>query len=804
MACVRAATWCVVLQVCLTFHPEGAEWVDPDPVVISEGFLGSTAGVESTARQLPSSFCVSYTNSQASAGLQLRIHMQKHIDTELLASQRLRAAAAKAAAAGASSTAAAAAVLKDSPPDTWRMSYGAALAQGRPLTLSLSVPVWVVNGTQLPVAVGIVPITSPAGGGSTGDAAVPATGDPAGSSQDSSGIGGGTSVGHLRILDTEAFSTVTRPSDQVLIMGNSIELLSYPPDPATATQDSGSLRSQIAAELGMGSGANNGVVTQWAAVFSIMGSRWSTPLVFNTVGAAASGISGTAPVAEAVARLPRYDPVLIRARCRDGSVYEVTVRVESAGTGLPLATLVRLDPHMVVSNRSGYTLHLLQPEPINKALGGPAAPPSWVLSSDSGRPSSQGAWIASGGGPLGSAGSYGTASSRSSGTRQPSQGSAASAIQEATVVLRPGALAVPVSWPAGVSKRLLALTLPRQANSSSSSAGSGSSGSMGPSAADQLQEVDPVMWSEPFRVSYPATGVMQVLVPLYQLGTPGEPQPMNADTMAAALRVFKKLFRPSQQRSGPGSSSSTVEAPRPPLPPGAGSGKGGSSAQQQLQQQQGEVATGSSDNLPMLVHVAKRTDSGLLESLAVTVNVSVEMPTPGCLHVVLQSLGGEPQQCLMNCTSSAIRFKQATPYSAWQLLPPFSATALVLSQPPDALSGLAGGVANPLQLPSCPEVILRDSDPATSGETACSFDIDSSSVARAANKRSGSSSSGGGGNGRGSSSGSGEAPAVFPLHGGDRQALAQVKKYCLISFQLVKCLGHQECVYLFVWCTRAC
>lgn len=31
-------------QVCLTFHPEGAEWDEPEPVVVSEGFLGSTAG----------------------------------------------------------------------------------------------------------------------------------------------------------------------------------------------------------------------------------------------------------------------------------------------------------------------------------------------------------------------------------------------------------------------------------------------------------------------------------------------------------------------------------------------------------------------------------------------------------------------------------------------------------------------------------------------------------------------------------------------------------------------------------------
>jgi hypothetical protein len=33
-------------QVCMTFHPEGTEWDEPEPVLVSEGFLGSTAGAD--------------------------------------------------------------------------------------------------------------------------------------------------------------------------------------------------------------------------------------------------------------------------------------------------------------------------------------------------------------------------------------------------------------------------------------------------------------------------------------------------------------------------------------------------------------------------------------------------------------------------------------------------------------------------------------------------------------------------------------------------------------------------------------
>jgi vacuolar protein sorting-associated protein 13A/C len=162
------------------------------------------------------------------------------------------------------------------------------------------------------------------------------------------------------------------------------------------------------------------------------------------------------------------------------------------------------------------------------------------------------------------------------------------------------------------------------------------------------------------------------------------------------------------------------------------------------------------------------------------VNVSVEMPTPGCLHLVLQSLGGEPQQCLMNCTPSAISFRQATPRAAWQLLPAFSATALVLQQPPEVLSGIAASSIDPSQLPSCSEVVLRDSNPATSGSAVCTFDTDSSGLpsAQAMKQRGGSGSGSGSGGGSGSGRSSvavGDVPAVFPVQGGRQQALAQVR-----------------------------
>jgi vacuolar protein sorting-associated protein 13A/C len=728
--------------------------------------------VESAARQLPDSFCVAYGNSQAS-NTRLRIALQRQLDTELLDSQRIRAAAARAAAAGSSSALAAAAAADASSADAWRMSYGAALAQGRPLLLSLSVPVWVVNGTQLPISIGIVPhatTVSGEGGGLATSGDAPGVGE-------GGLLGSGAAVtGQLRVVDTEAYSQLTRPSSHVTIMGNSVELLSFPgegPDgsawggaavggSSSGGSQHGGARAGISSSLEQ-AGLSSGVVQQWAAVISVMGSRWSSPLVLAAAGAEATpGSAGeaAAPVAEAVARLPRYEPVLLRAKCRDGCVYDVTVHIESAGSSLPLSTVVRLDPHMVVSNRTGYTLHLMQPEPIWKALGASLTAPSGGSLSSSRASATPGAWfMADAGGGTAAAGQR----------RGPPTAASATPVRDATLVLRAGSLAVPLSWPQGCLRRLLLLTLPPTPAVMGAAAAAAA-------ASNVLEAVDPVMWSEAFRVDYPATGVMQVLLPLYRLGTPGEPQPVNEASLAAAYAAFDSLLQQVPQQLQQQQAKADAAAGLPPLPSRPGSGGGGRSRSPELAEQPAAAAAVATK--PLLVHVAKRTEGGLLEYLAVTVNLAVEMPAPGCLHLVLQSLGGEPQQCLMNCTAAPISYRQAMPKAAWQLLPPFSGAALVLLQPAGGLGGLVGSSmaasggdsssSSAGLLAGSAEVELRDYDPATSGSAVCSLDTDSSGLAisQSAGKRS---SSSGGAQGA-------ELPATFAIAGGKAQALAQVRR----------------------------
>ncbi|KIY93003.1 hypothetical protein MNEG_14960 [Monoraphidium neglectum] len=322
-------------QVLLTFWPDGCAWPrDAPPVVVSDGFLGADAGVTQAASgRLPDGFPVAYANS--SANVNLRVNMSRDLDLELVESQRLRAAGARAAAAGGAA-AAAAATHGDAAAEGLRLSAGAALAHGRPLTLHLWVPLWVVNATQLPITAGLVltaPGADPAG-----------TGDPA-----AAGAGDGGAGGPLRVLDTDAYSPPAPPLGQVTVMPHSIELLSFPDAAAAA----------VAAVAG-GDAA-------WGVAVRVMGSRWSAPLqLLQAATAAAAAGGGGAPSsssAEAVAaasaavdaaRLPRLEPVVIRARAKpDGTQHEVTARVEGAGGGLQRCSVLRLEPHLVVRSPSG-------------------------------------------------------------------------------------------------------------------------------------------------------------------------------------------------------------------------------------------------------------------------------------------------------------------------------------------------------------------------------------------------------------------------------------------------------------------
>ncbi|PNH00083.1 Vacuolar protein sorting-associated protein 13C, partial [Tetrabaena socialis] len=148
------------LQVFLSFAPDGCEYGEPEPMLLSDGYMRNTAGV-SAAPRLPDSFRCTYSHSASFTPL--RINLLRDIDTSaasgLLGSFALAAgpATGRRGASGAPSALGSGA-----------LSPGEAVAQGYPLTVSLHVPLWLVNATQLPVSCGVLVVEGPPGEGERG------------------------------------------------------------------------------------------------------------------------------------------------------------------------------------------------------------------------------------------------------------------------------------------------------------------------------------------------------------------------------------------------------------------------------------------------------------------------------------------------------------------------------------------------------------------------------------------------------------------------------------------------------------
>ncbi len=93
---------------------------------------------------------------------------------------------------------------------------------------------------------------------------------------------------------------------------------------------------------------------------------------------------------------------------------------------------------------------------------------------------------------------------------------------------------------------------------------------------------------------------------------------------------------------------------------------------------------------PALIRVSKQTDAGPLAFLAVVAQVQVTAGSaPGCLQLLLASLGAAPSRVLLNLTPHALRFRESTRTAwaaLWCPLQPYSSAPLARQ----ALEGGAG------------------------------------------------------------------------------------------------------------------
>ncbi|GFR52313.1 hypothetical protein Agub_g14850, partial [Astrephomene gubernaculifera] len=137
--------------VCLSFAPDGCEFAEPEPVLLSDGYMRNAAGVAAAPR-LPDAFRCTYTHSASFTPL--RIHLARQVDNSATTTGILSSPGAGAGAGAGGFYGSAAAASSSSYGRRTGVSPCEAVAQGYPLAVSLHVPLWLVNGTQLPVSCG--------------------------------------------------------------------------------------------------------------------------------------------------------------------------------------------------------------------------------------------------------------------------------------------------------------------------------------------------------------------------------------------------------------------------------------------------------------------------------------------------------------------------------------------------------------------------------------------------------------------------------------------------------------------------
>eukprot|EP00798_Chlamydomonas_sp_ICE-L_P025166 gene25166-10797_t len=700
-------------QVLLSFWPDGCEYSESEPIIISEGISANTSGVTNPP-WLPDSFRCSYVNSAASLQIPPSYPSASAAHMCHLSSSQIPPGYPTASAAHTSPlvtrqlpllTREQCSFLTDPPllpvsfcysyvpfafladppslPDSFRCSYvnsaastqlrvylrrimdlsscpdiksdeNKSMAQkvgrGTPLLIRIFVPLWVVNATQLPINIGVVALES----------------EQTHSSFMEGSSDGSTSAPHVAprpVGAPGAFTSSPKPtSGSITILPRSMELLSW------------SLFSD----------------THYGIALSMMGSRWSAPLSLP----GAQGMVGGG----------------------HGSWRQWQLRQQQPGFQNSL--VLRLDVHMVVSNRTGYNLQLIQPESGSSSGGKPKSTPS----SDP--------------------------SGLNRGASETMDPYAHRWKQAATFNLPAGAVGTPLHWAPTVSRRLLCLSLPGITDASlpvapdaskmsmsqaaavaqaaakarsvaletQTAAGSESSaceggGQLGwyatgdapatastsylpdQKAASMHRQVSSrgggwLLWSEPFRNGVPRVALRCSGTPVYCMGEVGsipddDPitrrdsgggtlTPPYGEAVEAARKVFMKyalsaaapgLTGPSfvrvakETEAGPGA----VEAARKVFMKYALSAAAPGLTGPSFVRVAKETEAGPLEFLAVVVHLSisiRVTGCLHLEFLAVVVHLSISIRVTGCLHLVMHTIGGEAQQLIQNLTSHPLRFRE--------------------------------------------------------------------------------------------------------------------------------------------------
>jgi hypothetical protein len=308
-------------MVSFTLYPEGYDWADASPAILSTGFVRQV-------RPPPDRFRLVRPGSR----LPVEVFLQRdyQLGPWVMLSQE-------------------------------SIDPGAVVARGVPLAVTLLAPLWVVNATGLAIDAAVVPVAPPPQQKSKMKEKLSRTGVAnALVSAAAPTAGGGSQLAVSRVLRTSnapipGMPPPQEPTGRRTIAPVSMEILSFPLSSFAGGNTAGG--SSAAA-------ADPRKRQHYGVCLRVAGSGWTQPLSIDPVDSTGTGGTGTG----SVDTLQNAQPVLIEAEAREyGVVYEVTARLEI--TPYRNSQVLRLEPHIVITNRTAVPLQILQCRPTVKSPG---------------------------------------------------------------------------------------------------------------------------------------------------------------------------------------------------------------------------------------------------------------------------------------------------------------------------------------------------------------------------------------------------------------------------------------------------
>jgi hypothetical protein len=341
--------------ISFTFYPEGYDWAEPSPAILARGeitlkrgptILGGTTNSSGYSMALPDRFRLTRPGSN--------IPVDVFIQRDFTFGPWLMGV-------------------------TQELDPGLVLARGIPMNVALLAPLWVVNATHLVIDAVVVPIQDTT---TTTATATTATGGivDVGYVMSTNGV---VNMEDVHVVRTGDFGCIDSGGTSLAgerlrgrsVAPSSLEILSYPlPHLLAFNQSSSSLdpSSHNTTSSGGGGGASSArafspqqqqqkqgkqhqqKMKRYGVRVRIAGSSWTPPMLLD-----ATNLSNNNTSIGGEDSLQATEPVLIQAVVKsEGLIHEVLAKIQ-LDTTVGGCQVLRLEPHVVLSNRTSVPLQLM-------------------------------------------------------------------------------------------------------------------------------------------------------------------------------------------------------------------------------------------------------------------------------------------------------------------------------------------------------------------------------------------------------------------------------------------------------------